>query len=374
MVIGELGDDTQMINIEKVEVDLEKRMIVISDIHGSLKLLQTLLEKIDYTDDDYLFINGDLAEKGKNSLEVIEFIKNMDEKSNRVFVSKGNCDIIFKYVLDGNERILSYMRQQQYSLLNEMIVNEGKSMDDFSDIESIAEFYRNHYQDMFDWLDSLPEAYETDDHIIIHAGINGTKVWRETDELTALSAKAFYENGHQAEKVVIVGHWPVVNYRTNLVSSNNPLIDLEKKVISLDGGNQIKIDGQLNALIIKDGMYSDTYVDELTIEKTVQTDFQNTTAGVGTVTYPNYELRVIQPERYFTLCENAALGIRQWVKNEYLTTNDNVTYSSDVSTTFLSVQKGERVKVINASCEGYVLIKKINGDTGWISKSCLSGE
>ena len=113
----------------------------------------------------------------------------------------------------------------------------------------------------------MPIAYETDDFIVIHAGIENKENWGETKEEVALYAQEFYKQGHQAEKIVIVGHWPVVNYRAKQVSSHNPIIDLDKKIIALDGGNQIKKDGQLNALIIQNGMYSYKYVDELTTQK-----------------------------------------------------------------------------------------------------------
>ena len=100
------------------------------------------------------------------------------------------------------------------------------------------------------------------------------------------------------------------------------MIDLEKRVIALDGGNQIKVDGQLNALIIENDTYSFTYVDELTHEMIVQKDYVDSTNRIGTVTYPNYEMQIIKQEEYFTLCENSKLGIQQWIKNEYLIIED----------------------------------------------------
>ena len=117
------------------------------------------------------------------------------------------------------------------------------------------------------WI-RLPIAYETDDFIIIHAGVEDIPDWKETSREFALYAPSFYEKGHQADKTVIVGHWPVVNYRANTVSSNCPLIDLEKKIIAIDGGNQIKEDGQLNALVIEGEDITYTYVDGLN-EKTI---------------------------------------------------------------------------------------------------------
>ncbi|WP_461182224.1 metallophosphoesterase [Virgibacillus kimchii] len=358
-----------MIHTEYIELDKTKRIIVISDIHGSLKLFRRLLEKVNYTKDDYLFINGDLCEKGKNSLETVEFVQKLTEQSAKVFVTKGNCDVLFRHVFNGNEGIIPYMKKREHSILNEMLQNQEKSVDDFSSLEEIAAHYRTHYHKEIQWLESLPIAFETDEHIIIHAGIEHRKDWKQTGEMSALQMQAFYEKGHQADKTVIVGHWPVVNYRSNIISSHNPLIDKEKRMIALDGGNQIKKEGQLNALIIENGNYDFAYVDELTDERIVLKDYIDTTNSAGTVTYPNYEMRKIKEDKYFTLCENRKLGLRQWVKNEYLITENDVTWCrNDLSTTFLSVEKGDHVWVVDDACEGFTLIKKADGEIGWVPK------
>ncbi|WP_203248916.1 metallophosphoesterase [Sporosarcina beigongshangi] len=361
-----------MIEVKYLDLDKTKRSIVISDIHANLQLFKRLLDKLQYTPEDYLFINGDLCEKGSTSLEVIDYVRSMSEKSTNVFITKGNCDVVFRHVYSGDEGIISYMNRRKDSVLNEMLSRYAKSLDDFPDLEALALFYRQHFSEVLDWLEALPIAFETDDFIIIHAGIENRKDWKLTDEQFALSVPAFYEKGHQENKAVIVGHWPVVNYRAKQISSHNPLIDLEKNVIALDGGNQIKVEGQLNALIIENDTYSFTYVDELTHEMIVQNDHVDSTKRVGTVTYPNYQMTIIKQEEFFTLCENSQLGIQQWIKNEYLVIEDKQPHcKDDLSTTFLSVKKGENVFIVDDTCEGYTLIKRANGEIGWIPTRCL---
>ncbi|SHG50143.1 metallophosphoesterase [Ornithinibacillus halophilus] len=365
-----------MINVQKLSLDNKKRTIIISDIHGNLPLLIELLNKVNYTKEDYLFINGDLCEKGPNSLEVVRYIREIMIESKQVYVNKGNCDILHRYVFEGVDGIRNYMKKQPYSILNDMLREHGKVQEDFLKIEDLAAFYNQHFHEELNWLDSLPIAYETDNHIIIHAGIENRIDWEKTTEENALSMKAFYNQNHQAGKTVVVGHWPVVNYREDLVCSNNPIIDLEKQVIAIDGGNQIKKEGQINALIIEGGDYQFEFVDQLEHECTIHQEHIDTTDRVGTITYPNYELSKIEEDIYFTLCENINLGIQQWVKNEYLIENEQGLYYSkdDLSTTFLSVTKGETVWIVDQDCGGYTLIKKEIGDVGWIPKKCLEKE
>lgn len=361
-----------MIEVRRLQLDKTKRTVVISDIHASLKLFKDLLRKVGYTKEDYLFINGDLCEKGPNSLEVIQFVRGLCEQSDKVYVTKGNCDVVHRYVFNGSEGIIPYMNRQKNSVLNEMLAKHHKTLEGFMNLEDLAHYYHQYFQEEIEWIESLPVAYETEDFIVIHAGIEKKGNWRETTEDVALYTKEFYNQEHLEEKIVIVGHWPVVNYRETQISSHNPIIDLDKRVIALDGGNQIKKDGQLNALIIQKGKYTYTYVDELTKEMTVQKEYKDSTNRVGNVTYPNYDLQVIRQEEYFALCENMNLGIEQWIKNEYLLSDTESTRAkTDLSTTFLSVKQGERVSVVDQECEGYILVKRENGEVGWILKDCI---
>ena len=356
-----------MIDVRGLKLEKDRRVIITSDVHANLPLFQRLLENVKYTTEDYLFINGDLCEKGPDSLSTVEFARKLSAESDRVFITKGNCDVVHDYVFNDVEGIKNYMQQRKRSILNEMLNHHGKTVDDFATLQELGEFYRRHFGDVLDWLDHLPIAYETDDFIIIHAGVDDIPDWKETSREFALYTPAFYEKGHQADKTVIVGHWPVVNYRANTVSSNCPLIDLEKKVIAIDGGNEIKKDGQLNALIIEGEDISYTYVDDLN-EKTITRNHKGENGRVGTVTYPNYELRVVREEEFFTLCENVSLGIEQWIKNEFIQEGN---CKNDLSTTFLSVEKGDNVSIIDDRHDGYALVKLRNGDVGWIPKDCF---
>lgn len=356
-----------MIEIRELKLEKNRRVIITSDIHANLPLFQQLLVTVNYTTEDYLFINGDLCEKGPDSLSTVAFARKLSDESDRVFTTKGNCDIVHDYVFNDVEGIKNYMRQRKHSVLNEMLDLHGKTLDEFATLQELGDFYRSHFGEVLDWLDGLPIAYETDDFIIIHAGVEDIPNWKETSREVALYTQSFYEKGHQADKTVIVGHWPVVNYRAKTMSSNCPLIDLDKKIIALDGGNQIKRDGQLNALLINGEEITYTYVDGLN-EKTITQGHVDETGRVGTVTYPNYELRVLQEEDFFTLCENVNLGIEQWIKNEFIQEGN---CKNDLSTTFLSVEKGEAVSVVDDRHEGYVLVKLRSGAVGWIPQGCL---
>lgn len=364
-----------MINVQKLSLDKSKRIIITSDIHANLPLFNNLLEKVRFSKEDYLFINGDLCEKGPNSLEVLEFIRALEAENENIFVTKGNCDVVHRYVSNENEGIWDYMKERKHSILNEMIEKGGKSLDDFKSLKELSDYYWENFQDEISWLESLVTAYELDEHIIIHAGIDDSEEWYKTEETTALYTRAFHEKKHSSSKTVIVGHWPVINYRPFQISSHVPLIDIENRIISIDGGNQIKKDGQLNALIIEDQTYSYTFVDELQSEVVILQNYVSEKQRVGTVTYPNYELSIMSKGEYFSRCKNVNLGVEQWIKNEYIIEKDGKTYcTDDLSVTFLSVNEGELVKVVDNTCGGYVLVKKTNGDVGWVPRKYIGNK
>ena len=58
----------------------------------------------------------------------------------------------------------------------------------------------------------------------------------------------FLGQGLSFRKWVAVGHWPVTLYDPSIQCSN-PRVERDRRIISLDGGCVLKVDGQLNALI-----------------------------------------------------------------------------------------------------------------------------
>lgn len=68
------------------------RALFISDIHGEKDLLEALLKKADYVPGkDFLFLLGDLIEKGSASLETLRLVMTL-ARNERVIVLKGNND------------------------------------------------------------------------------------------------------------------------------------------------------------------------------------------------------------------------------------------------------------------------------------------
>jgi len=70
---------------------------VMSDLHGCFDEFQKMLKKLDFSDEDQLIIAGDYIDRGKQSLEMLEWLKNPPEN---VTLIKGNHDEEFVYYID----------------------------------------------------------------------------------------------------------------------------------------------------------------------------------------------------------------------------------------------------------------------------------
>ncbi|WLR42322.1 metallophosphoesterase [Bacillus carboniphilus] len=363
-----------MDKLKQLTVPDQARMIVISDIHGELELFKRLLEKVNYnSQDDYLIINGDMCEKGSNSIGVVSYIKSLSKTNPKVHVTEGNCEALVEELLNENPKLINYLVARKHSIMNEWLTQLDYPVDENSNIQEVKEVLTKHYSEDIDWLMRLPTAIETEDYIFVHAGLDDKENWKETDRDMAITIPAFLTKSHRSKKYVIVGHWPVVNYSSHL-PLNNPIIDHEKRIIAMDGGNVVKRSGQLNALIIRpsyEEQFSYTYVDHFE-NFTVKEDFQADPKMVGSIKYPMYKINPIKEKDHFTLCEKIGSEEQIYVKNEYIQKDENgeITVTDDLSCAQISVKKGEMVSLINGDCTAYALIKK-DGAEGWVKKEAI---
>lgn len=107
------------LKIQKVLLDESKRIICISDIHGDYQNFKLLLRKIKYVPtSDYLFILGDLCEKGDESLLLIKYILSLCKKG-KIFITEGNWDPSTENLDD--ELLLDYIRMKPNSIFTQML-------------------------------------------------------------------------------------------------------------------------------------------------------------------------------------------------------------------------------------------------------------
>ena len=205
---------------------------VVSDIHGNYELLVKLLKKINFSEDDTLFVLGDVIDKGKDVQKLLNLL--FGELRDNSVVLAGNHEYeLIKLVTDLIVKDVS----------DDVILNECKK---FLGVENL------NMQDIDDIM-NMSYAHEEDDFILVHAGIpfdnKGNPIPLEQAPIEDLVYDRRFKNENflpPNTKCVIFGHTPtfyidghkgkIIKYQKENTVGNNPK-DYYK--VHIDTGNYL---------------------------------------------------------------------------------------------------------------------------------------
>ncbi|MBR3780403.1 MAG: metallophosphoesterase [Clostridia bacterium] len=359
--------------IEQINIEPGKRILVTSDIHGHLSYFKEILKKASFSDEDILFIVGDMIEKGPENLETLHYIMELCKQGN-VIPLIGNVDAYrLKLIYELSEEnvcsfynyVLNLRKWVGTSFYEELAAECGYTINNPADILLSKQAVITRFEDEFKFIANLPTVVETKNYIFVHGGLRekqvSDNVGKSVFELTKFDA--FAENtSNTFDKYVIAGHWPVVLYGSD-IPQMNPIINRDKKIISIDGGCGVKKDGQLNLLIIPDINCS---VDEIShisydeIPTVYALENQNPSADSVYISWINREIRILNKGEEFSCVEHIKSGRKLHIPNSYLR---NETECFDYTDYILPVKKGDRLSIISKNSKG--CIAKIDGVVGW---------
>lgn len=232
---------------------------IISDVHGCYKEFKLLLERIDFSESDELYILGDVIDRGDEPISIIKDIM----KRENVFFIKGNHELM---MLDAFDSFLG-------------IEITEKSIDDLSDDKlypyfawlenggdtTMKQFHELSREERADVLEYIRDAYDYDAievdgnlYILVHAGLDNFSPDKELDEYTIediVWARTDYDmRYYPSERIFLVtGHTPTPLFRRD----RQPLIYKGNGHIAIDCG--CHFGGRLAAYCIETGEV--TYVD-----------------------------------------------------------------------------------------------------------------
>ncbi len=239
-----------MLNIIRPTLPEQCRIICVSDIHTHWQVLDRLLLQCGYKKgEDFLFILGDILERGSDNLGALNCVMKLCENE-RVYAIEGNNDtyvtgLALRY--DDNKFVERFTAKSQ-CCFGEMAQTLGLS--DFAeDTAAKRQKVYEAYKTEIDFIYNLPEVIETEDFIFVHAGIPDKPNWESCEQYDVMLIKRFVDKNHQSEKTVICGHFPT--YAIGRQNDNLPIFDKKRRIIDIDGGAGVKLAAQLNALIIE---------------------------------------------------------------------------------------------------------------------------
>lgn len=194
-----------------------KRTLVFGDIHGGLKALIQLLERVVVSQNDRLIFLGDYVDGWSESAQVIEFLMELSQKHECIFI-KGNHDAWCQEWLEkdiindiwflhgGKSTIESYQnielsRKQHhvefFSQMKDYFIDENNNLFIHAGFSSMHGPEKEHYQTNFSWDRTLWEMVVTMDKRI------------KKDSLLYPKRLLLYNE-------IYIGHTPTLHYNVEI--------------------------------------------------------------------------------------------------------------------------------------------------------------
>ncbi len=366
--------------IRKIAIPTDKRCIFVSDIHGDIDTFKQGLKSLNFNSDDYLFIIGDIYEKGdfSKNLETINYVYELSKNNKNVFPMAGNCDEVLRFILpkEDKEKFLYYANIKKRSIINDIAAKENYKLSMDMNVDDFIKMIYKKYHYLYEFIDSLDDViFINDKLVLVHGGIDDINNIPKYS-LDLLKYDKFYELTKPQQKLMIVGHYPTRNYRSKLACVN-PIFDFKKNVICIDGGNHVVKGGQINFVYINnlDEMKFDfAYFDHY--PKFIMKDSVDYKAPIEHVNirFGENEVEVLNTDLDFIYIRHLSTNICMWVHNSFVYKNEsnNKFYCYDGSNQFISVKKGETISII-IKANPYSLIKK-DGFIGLIETKYIDYE
>ena len=205
---------------------------VVSDIHGNYELLVKLLKKINFSEDDALFVLGDVIDKGKDVQKLL--------------------NLLFGELRDNSVVLAGNHEYELIKLVTDLIVKDASDDVILSECKKFLGVDKLTFQDIDDIM-NMPYTHEEDDFILVHAGIpfdiKGNPIPLEQAPIEDLVYDRRFKNENflpPNTKCVIFGHTPtfyidghkgkIIKYQKENTEGDNPK-DYYK--VHIDTGNYL---------------------------------------------------------------------------------------------------------------------------------------
>ena len=189
---------------------------VISDLHGyPLEKFKMLLEKAEFSDDDYLYILGDVIDRnGDGGVEMLLWLMEQDN----IELLLGNheamllsCSFVFDEITDSS---IDSLTDEKLCFLDVYTLNGGGVT-----LKHLKELTTETRSDVFDYLRNAP-LYEAitvgeNDFILVHAGLGNfspdKKLSGYTDD-DLLWTRPYINDDYFDSIITVFGHTPTLYY------------------------------------------------------------------------------------------------------------------------------------------------------------------
>ncbi len=353
--------------ILKLNIEPGRRILVISDIHANIPYFEGVLKLAGFCDRDILIIDGDFLEKGHESLKLLRLLMEMAQRDN-VYLVCGNCDDWADMYLPDfqdrvNDYILQYLQFRKAGLLWDLCLELGIDVMTLEDFRPVRMLFWERYPEIWSFLSHVPHAIDAGNFVFAHAGMTPGKLLEEHCPTELDRVDALLKTDRHFDRWLVVGHWPVMLYGENIVCAN-PIVDRERKIISIDGGCSLKDDGQLNCLIIPD-IQSEAFSFVAYDPFPTATALEDQKEGARSyyIRWGDSQVEVLQRGEEFSRCRHLRTGYEMDILTKYLFTEETITGCNDSTDYVLPVRCGDTLRIVERTSRG--VLAKHNGVSGW---------
>lgn len=229
------------------------RILAISDIHGCYDTFKSLLEKVNLSKEDELYMLGDFVDRGPKSKEVIDWVLEKQEEGYEINCLRGNHEQMLINALNDDLRTEHWLR------------NGGSQVLDNFKVKSVHEIPLKY----IDFCKDLKFYFQTLDFFFVHAGIN----FHAPEPMEDYEAMIWIRNWEEDLDEEWIEDRRVVHGHT-MVSKEIPIERISQpekyKVIDIDGGCyaanfEPKLGNLLMADLTNNKIYCQKNLDEINI-------------------------------------------------------------------------------------------------------------
>ncbi len=185
----------------------------ISDIHGCLETFKTLLQKIEFSRQDELYLLGDYIDRGPYSKGVIDHIWQLQADGFLVKCLKGNHEQMYLDSFNGTSDWGDYHKE---------------TVDSFG-VEKIWKTPERY----IDWMEGLSYYFEVDEYLLVHAGFNFDEEDPLQNKEDMLWVRDWYTDINKdwlASRIIVHGHTPMEQHYIKAMADNLeklPALDID---------------------------------------------------------------------------------------------------------------------------------------------------
>lgn len=193
--------------------DSGERIYAIGDIHGRYDLLRRLLDRIGEhaqalppTESLHLVFLGDLVDRGPQSAQVVEFLYDLEQRTDQVIVLMGNHEEAMIQAVDGDSTVLQrWLRVGGAETLESYGLRLPTPADDLRQYTRYLQASLPGAQ--MRWLRNLPLTAQSGDYFFCHAGIRpGVPLARQARADLLWIRDDFVDDPAEHGAVIVHGH------------------------------------------------------------------------------------------------------------------------------------------------------------------------